>query len=99
MRTLRKKVHDAVADELGARTDELGAFTWATPDITDFTECSNVLPIDAQVRGYQFVEFEADRGDPWVLLDPDGKALKIWWDKPPSITEVRELTMGVVLWH
>ena len=62
---------------------------------------NEVLPVEAYHKGYQFVEFSLveARGagyDPWALFDPDGRPLRVWWDKPPSLAEIDDLVQEKV---
>jgi len=50
----------------------------------------DVLPTLAYYQGYSFVEFNTTAGDPYALIDPDGRVLKVWPGEPPSLTELRE---------
>jgi hypothetical protein len=50
------------------------------------------LPTWAYLRGYRFMEFMVDaRVDPYALMGPDGQVVKVWPEKPPSLTELREV--------
>jgi len=50
------------------------------------------LPTNALMAGYELkqVNFAFD-DDPWYLYDPEGRIVKEWLFKPPSLSEVREI--------
>jgi hypothetical protein len=45
------------------------------------------LPLDLQLKGFQYIQFTPGGKDPWVLYDSGGKVLGRW-EREPSFGEL-----------
>ena len=56
------------------------------------------LPTNALMAGYELreVNFAFD-DDPWYLYDPEGRKIKEWKLRPPSLAEVREVCEALMV--
>jgi len=60
--------------------------------VTDDRSLNHCLTTEALMAGFELREMGfAFDGDPWYLYDPEGRIVKEWLFKPPSLSEVREI--------
>lgn len=45
-------------------------------------DITSTLPMDLQLKGFQYIQFESVGKDPWVLYDSGGKVLGRWECEP-----------------
>lgn len=59
--------------------------------VTGVTSHNEVLPYWAYYQGYKFVFFRTQGDvDPYALIDPESRVVKVWPGKPPSLTELAD---------